>query len=360
MEETYSRDYSEVCSVGRDAAERLRSLLEAPIVTVGERVLIGRDVVTAGVVSGRWIELERDLLQGLAASHAWRPSREAVTAGLREFRHRRLLISGEEYAAWLKDRGISQAEVAAAVSRRLARVRMPTAGVEESDLGAAVEALPSEAIYSDALVDCAKWLVDRMLCLTRRMPEMPLAGTAASVAEQERALVASAVVDEPHPSRMARARAVLSASAAYEAEVESVCSRDAIVAHVLRRALDWLRLSVAQFQCSEAGAAAEIAALLREHAAPERIFELSGARAKRQTIYVEDTPQSGRGQLAGARVGAVVGPVAEAGEWRVWRVDGRSAACADDPVVRARACADLVEHRMRELRAGRVKWHGRH
>ena len=103
-----------------DPTERIRLMLSATIVTVGGRDWTGRDLVTAGALSGRWHTLEADLARGLASLEDWTPPREPVKAALRDFRYARRLISADEFSDWLRQRGLTQAELLGAIKRRLA------------------------------------------------------------------------------------------------------------------------------------------------------------------------------------------------------------------------------------------------
>jgi hypothetical protein len=350
------------------AVEQLRLLLGATIVTAGGRDWTGRDLVTAGALSGRWRTLEADLVRGLASLADWTPPGELVTAGLREFRYARRLISADEFKDWLRQRGLTQRELARAVGRRLARERGEQPGAPDCSGGSgqpgqrrsALAALPAEAVYTGALLDCGGWLADRVLCLAEGLVPTAEPAQLEHLLGRERELMASGVIDETDGDRRARAGLVLAASAVYDALVADVCSDRAIARLVQRHALDWLRFELTGFSCATAGAAAEIAALLREGTPAELITEVSGVPAAHQLLYLEETPEAIQGWLGGAVQGTVIGPVGGPDAHRTWLVRARRPADPEDPAIAAKARAEIVEEHMRKRRAGRVTWHERH
>jgi hypothetical protein len=348
---------------GAPASPRLHALLSAPIVAVAGRDWTGRDLVTAGACSGLWVALEHDLIRSLAVLGKWRAPADAIRLGVREFRYQRNLISAAEFTGWLRTRGLTLAEVSSAVERRLVRER--DGGTERMPVNTepALAALPAEAIYTGALHRCGRWLVDRMVCYQERAKGSP-AGLGGDEVDRllscERTLLAAAVLDESEAERRARAELVLAADRAHRAVAARTCSAEAIAGRVRRHALAWLRFEVVQFACESLGAAAEIAVLMREGCAQDTIRELSGVPGERAVIYLEEVPAELQGALAGSGRGEVVGP-ARVGEFHhVWLVQQRWEPSLDDAVIRARACAEIVEERLRKHRAGRARWHDRH
>ena len=349
-------------SVQADQIERLRLLLNATIVSAGGRDLTGRDLLTAGAQSGRWLTLEADLVQGLTCLEYWTAAREEVTAALREFRYARRLISADEFTDWLRQRGLVLQELTEAVKRRLARERdgQTRSWDQPGQRHRALAALPAEAIYTGALLDCAEWLVDRILCLADgSAPEVEPAELELLL-ERESELMASKVLAEADADRRARAELVLAASAAYHARVAPMCSTQAISKMLQRHALDWLHFQLISFTCATAGAAAETAALLREGTPAETITEVSGVPGEQMCLYLEEAPAAIQGWLGSALPGAVVGPLAERETHRTWLVRTRQSPDLGDSAMADRARERAVGEYMRKRRAGRVKWHERH
>lgn len=345
-----------------DPTERIRLMLSATIVTVGGRDWTGRDLVTAGALSGRWHTLEADLARGLASLEDWTPPREPVKAALRYFRYARRLISADEFSDWLRQRGLTQAELLGAIKRRLAHQHDSgtRAGDHAGQRPGALAALPAEAVYTRALLDCAEWLIDRILCLADGSTQQVEPAELELLLERERELMAFEAIAETDGDRRTRAELLLAASAAYDARVAAVCSAKAISKLLQHHALDWLRFELIGFACPAAGAAAEVAALLREGTPPELIAEVSGVPAEQLRLYLEEAPTAIQGWLGGAVPGAVIGPVVDQDTHRTWLVRTRQSPDSEDPSIAERARAQVVEEDMRRRRAGKVKWHERH
>jgi hypothetical protein len=349
-------------SVQAGPPERIRLLLGATIVTAGGRDWTGRDLVTAGALSGRWRTLESDLAVGLACLENWAPPHELVREGLRDFRYARRLISADEFSDWLRRRELTQKELAEAVGRRLAREHdgEPSAAGRLDLRHDALAALPAEAVYTGALLDCAEWLTDRILCLADGPAPMVEPTEVRLLLARERELMASEVVAETDSERRARAELILAASATYDGHIAEACSAKAVAKLLQHKALDWLRFELIGFTCTAAGAAAEIAALLREGTPPETITEVSGVPAEQLHLYLEEVPAAIQGWLGSAVPGAVIGPVAEQDSYRTWLVRSRQSPDPEDPLITDKARAQIAEEYMRRRRAGRVKWHERH
>jgi len=335
-----------------------RMLLAAPIVRVAGRDWTARDLVTAGVLSGRWAQLEDELALGLAARRDWEPPADAVEAGLREFRYARRLVSAAEFSSWMRERGLTQGEIRAAVRRRLARERNPDCRPADlrAERDAALAALPAEAVYSGALRDCSEWLIDGLLCLELGAGQEPTDAEIDAVLARERGLLAANAIEGSEEERRARVSLLLSAEAAYEAHKAEACSPGAIAAHLRRHALDWMRFDVISFSSRDTGPAAEVAALLKEGASPEQITQLSGLPAETAALRLEEAPEAVHGQLAGADPGAVLGPLADHEMHRTWLVQSRITPDPSDPETAARACAGIIEEDMSKHRAGEVRW----
>src|SRR5579862_644041 len=111
------------------APSLLGTLLSAHILDVDGRPLSGRDLLAAGIVSGHWQRLERELEAGLGL-HAADPVSKADTAEqLRVFRFGRGLLSAEDMRAWMEPRGLSIGDVTGVAARAVARARGGVAAV---------------------------------------------------------------------------------------------------------------------------------------------------------------------------------------------------------------------------------------
>ena len=353
------------------ALERARALMDANILDVGGRCWTGRDLVTAGTLTGEWPAMERALATGVLALGHWQPSADAVQAAVRDFRYERRLVSGDEYAGWLAARDLRAADVRAVMSRRLVRergaARMVDGDWRDATGGAGapsrfelVAELAGEAICSGTLARSGRWLIDRLLCHADSPgQDVPREAVDQLLADED-ALLAANLASQLEADGRRRAELFVAADIAYQAQVRDLSSDRAIASCLRRRALDWLRFELDELTCASPGAAAEAAELLREGAATARVGELAGVPGVGRNLYLEDAPAAIQGSLGAATVGAIVGPVEINGLHRVWRVKTRRALSASDPDNRARAAAEIVADEMARRRAGKVRWHDHH
>jgi hypothetical protein len=350
--------WTPLMSCAAPEAERTAALLAAPILTVGRTELNGRDLVAAGVLSGRWPRFEADLVAGLAASDAEPVNSADVDAAVREFRYSRRLTSGQDFRGWLELRQLGLADVRAALERELARRGRPVVA-PAVDRGRALAALPGEAICSGVLRDCGWWLADRLLA--------PNHATAAvddrrvlDVAARERELLAVSALEEPDDVRRDRLARWLAADSAFTAHAAQVASPDAVARCIDARRLDWLAFELEGLQCPTPWVAAEALAQLRDDgSAPPEVAHAAGLELRRRTLLLGDAAPALQAALAAAAAGEVVGPVALDGVHEVWVVTARTQPDASDPVVHERAVATVLAADVDRRRAGRVRWHDR-
>jgi hypothetical protein len=344
-------------------AERVVALLAARILTVSAVALSGRDLVAAGVVSGRWQRLEAELALGLALSDMDAPSRDDVDGAVREFRYARRLTSGQDFRRWLEQRELSLGDVRGAMERGLARrSRRAVAAPAPADRDRALAALPAEAVCSGALRDCGWWLADRLLAAEApdRSPatidDPRLHDVAASAAE----LVAVAAMDEPEDVRLDRLARVLDADGAFAAHAVKVVSPTALARCVELRRLDWLAFELEGLLCPSRPVAAEAATQLRHDGiALGDVARAAGLEPQHRTLLLDDAPGSLRTLLAAAAAGDVLGPAELDGVHELWLVTRRTQPDARDPVVHERAAAAVLAADTERRRAGRVGWHDR-
>jgi hypothetical protein len=341
-------------------AEGLGGMLGQAVLTVGREELSGRDLVAAGVVSGRWPRLESDLLLGLALSASQPADKAEADAALREFRYARRLTSGQDFRRWLGERGLALRDVRAAVERQLLRERAGSeAPASALDHERAAAALPTEAICSGALTDCGWWLADRLLVAGDE------AGDAADprvreLVAIEGALLAVAGLDEPEEARAERLARIVAADAAFDAHAAEIASDEVIAACADAHRLDWLGFELEGLRCTIASVAAEAALMLRDDALP--IADVASAACleeRRSSLLLEDAPGPLRTALSGAAPGDVIGPVEVDGAFEVWHVGDRRPPDPVEPLVHDRAVAEVIAADTGRRRAGRVRWHER-
>ena len=347
--------------VADDPRSGLEDLLAAAVVAVDGRDLTGRDLLAAGVVSGRWRSLEDDLRRGLGLVAAEPPPQAEVDELVRRFRLERNLLAAEDLRTWLQARALSFPELKAAAARAVARGRGGTAPpVPAVDLAAA---LPAEAVVTGALREIAVWLADRLLSTAVRGldPEpLPLEHPRVQrlVFEEARA-VAGAVAAEGGLERARRLGWIASRDDAH-AEWETAVTAASEVTRLLHeKELEWSRFELEQLRLASVGAAAEAARQLAEGVEASSVAAAAGVPVTAGTIVLVDaSPELGR-LLTGAAAGDVVGPWSDADEQLVARVRAREQPHAGDERSAERARQQLLSDASARLRAGRLRWHDR-
>ena len=337
-------------------------VLAAGILVVDGRELTGRDLLAAGVVSGRWQQLERELSTGLGLVAAQPPADAEITGVLREFRLERGLLSAEDLRAWMGQRGLTLAAVKAAGARTLARDR---GGTPQAVAAAQVAtALPAELICTGALREIGFWLADRLLSATatRETDVEPLALERLSVKRlvfEEARTIAGAGSPESGVERAQRLACIAALDEAHRAWEADVVGTREVTRRLREKALEWCRFELDQLGLASPGAAAEVARQLAEGSVPAKLAEVAGVPLAARSIVLADAPPELARVLTGAVVGDVIGPWRDGSAYAVARVrERRPPDIADEPSC-ARAREELLAEMVTRLRAGRVRWHER-
>jgi hypothetical protein len=346
---------------GEPAAELVDvdGLLAAVIVEVAGRALTGRDLVAAGVVSGRWQRLENELSEGLGLVAALPPPQDEVTEAVRVFRFERGLLSAEDLRAWMQPRGLTIRAINAVAARAVARRhggaphRVPTA-----QLAAAVTA---EAICTGVLRELGWWLADRLLSAKAADATVdPIALERSRVQRlvfAEARTVAGSRSRESGVERGSRLAWLAALDDAHRAWEASITGSEETARRLREHALDWCRFELDVLHLASAGAAAEAARQLAEGIGPHEVAAAAGVPLASQQVVLADAPSQLAQRLAGAVVGSVAGPWEDGTELAVVRVRERRAPDGGDEELLARARDELAAEAAERLRAGKVVWH---
>ncbi|MGO9886236.1 MAG: hypothetical protein ACLPV4_24860, partial [Solirubrobacteraceae bacterium] len=144
-----------------EPAEDVAALLGSAFLEVDQRGLTGRDLLAAGVLSGRWQELESRLSEGLGLVAAECPADAEIKAEVQAFRLGHSLLSAEDTRAWMHARGLTMSDVSGVAARTIARRR---GGAGHPVTAAQVRSeLAAEAICTGTLTELGWWLADRIL-----------------------------------------------------------------------------------------------------------------------------------------------------------------------------------------------------
>lgn len=341
--------------------EEHASLLAPVFLEVGGRELTGRDLLAAGVVSGRWQRLERELFEGLGLVAAQRPPAAETRQEVQAFRLWRRLLSAEDMRAWLRARGLTIGAVNSVAERSLARRRGGAAGPVVA--AEARAALAPEAICTGALLEVGWWLADRILSAAARELTVEPIGledrrVQRLVLEELRTVVGDTIRDSglERGQRLAWIAALDDAHHAWE---ESITGAREVQRLMREHELDWCRLEFDELRLAFPGAAAEAARQLAEGSSPHDVGAAAGVPvAGRRLLLVDASPEL-MPRLAGAVAGDVIGPWGEGDEHAVARVRSRTLPDPGDRELLARAQQELVADGCGRLRAGKVTWHER-
>jgi hypothetical protein len=336
-------------------------LLAAVVLEVGGRVLTGRDLFAAGVVSGRWPECESRLAEGLGLVAAQRPSDAEIDEEVRALRLRRGLLSAEDMRAWLAPRQLTMSLVTAAAARELARRRGGTPHPVSAAQVAA--ALSPEVIYAGTLQEIGWWLADRILAAaTTAETVKPVALEDVSIQRlvfEEASTVAGALSRESGLERGRRMAWIAALDDAHRTWEDSVTG-DRAVGRVMREhKLDWCRFDVDELRVTSPGAAAEAARQLADGEHTDHVAAAAGVVVSPQRLVLADAPSPLVRRLAGAVVGDVAGPWGDGSEHVVVRVRERTPPRLSDQQLLARARGELLDEAASQLRAGKVRWYER-
>jgi hypothetical protein len=339
----------------------IEGLLATVVVLVDGRELTAREILAAGIVSGRWQQFENELSEGLGLVAVERPAEAEVAEEVRAFRRARGLLSGEDLRTWVQERGLTIGAVKAVAARTVARRR----GGTQRPVAAAdvAEALPAEAICSGLLREVGFWLADRLLsAATTGASIEPIALERTRIKQlvfEEVSTVAGAVIAEAGLERAERLATMAALDDAHRAWEAHVTATREVARRLHEKELDWCRFELDELRLVSSGAAAEAARQLAEGGNPRQVAAAAGVPVTAQRVVLADAPSELARTLAGAVVGDVAGPWSDGGEHVVARVRHRHAPDVGDEQIVARAREELLGDAAARLRAGRVRWNVR-
>jgi hypothetical protein len=337
-------------------------MLAATMLAVEGRELTGRDLLAAGVVSGGWQRLERELSEGLGLLAAQTPPRADISKEVHAFRFERRLLSAEDMRAWLHPRGLVMSDVNGVAARQVARRR--GGGAPDAVTAAEVAAaLPAEAICTGAARDLGWWLADRLLSTkataTSVEPIAPEDPRIMRLAVAEARTVAGARSTEPAPDRAERLAWIAALDDAHRQWETSVTGTREVARRLRERELDWCGFALDELRLTSPGAAAEAARQLAEGRDAQQVAATAGVSITDHRVVLADAAPLLARVLVGAVVGDVAGPWSDDGDQVVARVRERRPPDEEDQPLLARARAELLSEAAERLRAGKVRWHDR-
>jgi hypothetical protein len=287
-----------------------------PVFTVGGTVYTWTDIAEFARLRGDWDEIAEEAARGVAAVKRGAPTEDAVDEAARAFRHEWRLLSGDDLAAWFERREVSVEGWLSYVARVLAR--------EQTDADAIGEATDAEvwaeAMCSGRLDECAETLAR----LRAVAPSVPFTGL----------------------------------YAAFEDFCRNVTTEDAIEREIVAARLDWIRIHYAVALFATEAAAAEAALCVSDDGlAFADVAATGGAPVAEHEVWLEDADPAVAPFLVAARESELVGPIATGGGFLLAEVREKTQVSADDPVVRSRAEAAVIERAADRATTDHVVWH---
>jgi hypothetical protein len=350
----------------------MHRLVDIPAFRFEQDEFVWGDVVLAALAWGEWQQLERSLTDGLACvaqavAVDERLDDEAIHADVVAFRRARRLLAGDEYLAWLAERSLSTADLHAHLERAALRRR---AGGRVDEIRANHPPDPAEVagtIRAEAI------LSGGLQAWAERLARSAAAARGLAGSDQDSPAVGGQSVDDllehvtesrptglPTPFERARAARILATIAAYPAFAERTVTRDRIERCLAEHSLDWQRFEWDEVTFTREGAAREAAMMVREEHTPMRaVATLGHANLDTREAYFDQASELA-GLLASCAPGEVIGPLACDGGWRLVWLRRRTPAAMEDPALRERARAELLEDALGRHLAGRVRWHGQY
>ena len=302
-------------------------VLERPVFSAGDQDYRWADVVAAALHWGRWVELEQQTAEGLAALAGLpeKIGRAELDEAMRAFRYARSLIAAEEMEVWLARWGLGTRDWSGYLRRELARGRASGEGgspPDEKDVWA-------EAVCSGALVELARDLAGRVAAAEA-------GGAKPGPVESDLARM-----DAEHASFVEHALTPETAAKAFEL-----------------RSSDWVRLSYTALEFPVAAMASEAALLVREDGlSAAEVAGRAGVPIEERELFLEDVEPGLSESLLSAPAGALVGPLRVGDGFALLLVKEKAAPTLADPAIQERLQEEVPRRALEREVRNRVRWH---
>jgi hypothetical protein len=307
-----------------------------PAFTVGPAAYTWEDVARAAALWSDWAGIERRAHAALASRRRLERTEADVAAAdleerARRFRFARRLFAADELRAWLErwDLGVEEwREYLRGSLLRERRAGEPEAlQASRAPRGADVEPFVYvEAVCSGDLERAAE----------------KLAGRAAAFAR------------EGHVEK-GDARAL---EEAYERLRRASVTPEGLRREVEAHRLEWIRVEVEELVVAAETAGREALLALRDEGREmAAVARDAGTEVRRTRRYLHEMDGEVARAVLGLAEGELVGPLEVGGQYVLVRVHSKVPPSIDDPAIRARAEAALVDVALRRETANRVRWH---
>ena len=349
----------------------MKPLIGTPVFRVGDARYYWEDVLLAGVLHGEWALLERQVREELGSARrhestgAPLPSTEIETAAA-EFRYARGLVSASEMHAWLDAWGMSAGEWMSFIRRAYLREHAAdTVGPNIATFAASPEeiatAMPASFICSGLGARLAKHLAEQVAATERvdLVEDFDTGQTVDALLARFPGDIDISPFGVLEDERLReRRRVVARLEHGYARFRDQVLTPNALDRELQTRHLDWIRVDYRSVAFSRKSLAREAVFCVREDRLDVGVVaEQAGAVLRSASQCLADVSGEIRDRLLAARAGELVGPLRENGGFVIHQIDAKRLPSLDDPDVRERVEASVVERRLAAAVNDLVQWH---
>ncbi len=333
-----------------------------------------RDLIDAGYFCGELKLMWDELLSGIEAERQADESNleaddEAVASDAEAFRYENDLITAEETEHWLEEQGLTLGDFTDYILRRYWR----------NVLGAKVEA--NGMPFLAAPLELRELLVTELIFsgefgrLAKRLSWQVAASHVVSddeldpgliEAERERFFAREGIDAEELPRWLDQLERdpswfseMVSMQAKYRRHSEILLSGAALGQELANLRLPLTRFELEIVEVESRDAAAEALLCIREDGMTmEEVASESRYPYRRTTALLDDIPADSQQKFLSVSAGEVLDPIARGDGFQLCRVMGKSEPSLDDPAVRTRVEARILERHFFELTAKHIEWTG--
>jgi hypothetical protein len=319
------------------------------VFSVGSEQYRWDDVILSARLRGEWDDLEKQLRDGLACLKRLDEEEEEIDpdelqAAANDFRYERDLVSAEEAEAWLDRRHLGVEEWMEYIQRALLRQKWAEQLAEISErFPVTTEEIRShlraEAICSGHLARFARALAER-------------------ASAHARALESGWIEHQGQSAEAVRRIRMLEAS--YRCFCDHVVDPRGLKNQVDSHRLDWIRFDCRYVVFAQEQMAREAALCARDDGTPlDEIAASGGFALQGAVLYLDDIEPSLRDRFLAAERGALIGPLDWDNAYGIFSIMDKVMPTLDDPEIKRRARAALLEVAINREISNRVTWHAR-
>jgi len=303
------------------------------------------EIAAAAQVWGEWEPLAADTRRGLACSKraaeigGW-PSKADVQAAANDFRYQQNLISGQETQSWLEQWGLTVDAWMNYFRRKLLRNQWPDQLGQSDQAGAAAHPVSAEEVAE--IIKCEAICSGQFAEWMRR-----LAGRAAITAP----FGSFDVGDESPRDFVARIEAE------FQQFRRQAITPERLQARISDHRLDWVRFDCRYIRFAEERIAREAALCVTEDGLTlEEVARDSHSVVEKGRFYLDEIDPAARPHFLAARSGDWLGPMKTTAGFQLFSIVNKQMPSNDDPQIRTRAEAAIINNLIEREINERVKW----